>query len=203
MSGKKRVGILISGRGSNMQALVAAAKAADYPAEVAGVIANRPGAEGLGIAEAEGICTAVHPLKAYADRAAADAAMTRTLEQWSVELICLAGFMRILSPEFTQHWLGRAINIHPSLLPKFKGLDTHQRALDTGETRHGCSVHFVVPELDAGPVIAQAEVPVMPGDHAEKLAARVLIEEHKLYPEALSLVAREKCRLVNGVLTRG
>lgn len=185
-----------------MQALVEAASADDFPAEIIGVISNRTAAAGLEFASSRGLKTAVHPLSAYADRETADAAMTKTLQDWGAEIICLAGFMRILTPEFTRHWMGRAINIHPSLLPKFKGLDTHQRAIDTGETRHGCSVHFVVPELDAGPVIAQAEVPVRADDDADSLAARVLVEEHRLYPQALRLVASGTVRLEGGQLVR-
>lgn len=187
--GQKRVGILISGRGSNMRALIEAAQLADFPAEIVGVISNRASAEGLAFAAQAGIATAVLPLKDFADKSAADAAITATLEEWRVEVVCLAGFMRILTAEFATHWLGRAINIHPSLLPKFKGLDTHRRAIAAGENCHGCSVHFVVPELDAGPVIAQAEVPVLPGDDAATLAARVLAEEHRLYPAALRKLA--------------
>lgn len=186
---KRRVGILISGRGSNMQALIRAAEQDDYPARIVGVISNRADAEGLPFAQQAGVPTAVLPLREFSDRAAADAAMTRQLEDWGAEIICLAGFMRILSPEFANHWLGRSINIHPSLLPKFKGLDTHHRAIEAGETRHGCTVHFVVPELDAGPIIGQAEVPVLDNDDAPTLAARVLAEEHRLYPEALRKLA--------------
>lgn len=202
MSGKKRAGILISGRGSNMEALIAAATRPDYPVEIAGVISNKPSAAGLETAKAAGIPTAVHPLKSYPDKVAADAAITGTLESWEAEIVCLAGFMRILSTEFAEHWLGRVINIHPSLLPKHKGLDTHQRALDAGDKVHGCSVHFVVPELDAGPVILQAEVPVLAGDDADALAARVLAEEHRIYPEALALVASGRVRFEDGQLIR-
>ncbi len=186
---KKRVGILISGRGSNMQALIRAAEKPEYPAQIVGVISNRADAEGLVFAERAGIPTSVIPVKQFADRIAADRAMTSQFEAWEVDIICLAGFMRVLTPEFTTHWLGRSINIHPSLLPKFKGLDTHQRALEAGENKHGCTVHFVVPELDAGPIIGQAEVPVLDDDDAPTLAARVLVEEHKLYPEALRKLA--------------
>lgn len=203
MSGKKRVGILISGRGSNMEALIAAARDPEYPAEIVGVISNKLSAGGLETAQAAGIPVAVHPLKSYPDKVSADAAITETLESWDVEIVCLAGFMRILSKEFAEHWLERAINIHPSLLPKHKGLDTHQRALDAGDKVHGCTVHFVVPELDAGPVILQAEVPVLPGDDAAELAARVLVEEHRIYPQALALVASGAAGVENGQIARG
>ncbi|MCB9993956.1 MAG: phosphoribosylglycinamide formyltransferase [Hyphomicrobiaceae bacterium] len=191
MTAKARVAILISGRGSNMEALVRASQAADYPAQIVGVISNRPDAKGLDFARTQGLPTAVFQLKSYPDKVATDAAIVSQLEAWRAEWVCLAGFMRVLSADFTRRWWGRLINIHPSLLPKYKGLDTHLRALEAGETEHGCTVHHVVPEIDEGPVIAQARVPVLPGDTPDTLANRVLIEEHKLYPEALAMVIRE------------
>ncbi len=187
---KKRVAILISGRGSNMRALVEAAKAPDYPAQIVGVLSNKADAEGLAYARAEGIPTAVRSLRDYPDKDAADAAIERVLQGWSADLVCLAGFMRILSPGFVNRWNGRILNIHPSLLPLHKGLHTHEQALAEGVAEHGCTVHFVTPGMDEGPAILQARVPVLPGDSAESLAARVLIEEHRAYPKALAMVAR-------------
>ncbi len=198
LSPKKRVAILISGRGSNMSALIKAAGQDDYPAEIVGVISNRADAPGLEIAQSENLPTAIHQLKNYSDKNACDAAISQTLQDWQIDIVCLAGFMRILSADFTRHWQGKLINIHPSLLPKFKGLDTHQRALDAGEKKHGCSVHFVVPELDAGPVIAQSDIDISPADTAQTLTARVLIEEHKTYPLALKQLALGHLRLDAG-----
>lgn len=189
MTGKRPVAILISGRGSNMTALIEAAQAPDYPARIVGVFSNRAAAQGLQTAASHGIATASLAQSAFPDRDAFDQAMTAQLERWGAELVCLAGFMRILSPAFVSHWQGRLINIHPSLLPAYKGLDTHARVLAAGETEHGCTVHFVTPGLDEGPAIAQARVPVLPGDTADTLAARVLVEEHRLYPEALRRLA--------------
>jgi phosphoribosylglycinamide formyltransferase-1 len=189
MSSKKRVAVLISGRGSNMTALIQAAKAPDYPAEIAGVFSNRAAAPGLETARAEGIQTASLAQSSFESRLDFENALTDILEGWAVDYICLAGFMRILTAEFTTHWQGKAINIHPSLLPAYKGLDTHARAIADGVLEAGCTVHFVTPGLDEGPAILQARVPVQPGDTAETLAARVLVEEHKLYPEALRLLA--------------
>jgi phosphoribosylglycinamide formyltransferase 1 len=191
---RKRVAILISGRGSNMSALIAAAKAPDYPAEIVGVFSNKPEAPGLAVAAAEGIPTAALSHKGL-EREAFDAAMESILNGWWPDFICLAGFMRILSECFVQRWSGRIINIHPSLLPLHRGLHTHERALAEGATEHGCTVHFVTPGLDEGPTILQARVPVLPGDTPESLAARVLVEEHKLYPKALALVARHEASL--------
>lgn len=189
---KMRVAILISGRGSNMAALIRAAQDADFPAEIALVLANVPGAGGLAIAEAAGITTLTLDHKPYGkDRAGYDAAMQTALEAHKIELVCLAGFMRILSSGFCEAWAGRMLNIHPSLLPAFKGLDTHARALAVGVMEHGCTVHFVTPGLDEGPTILQARVPVMAGDTEETLAARVLAEEHRIYPEALKRVIEE------------
>jgi phosphoribosylglycinamide formyltransferase-1 len=186
---RKRVGILISGRGSNMSALIEAAKAPDYPAEVVGVLSNRVAAPGLAIAAAEGIATASLAQSRFPSREMFEDVMTRTLESWEVDIVCLAGFMRILGDDFVNHWAGRMINIHPSLLPLYKGLHTHERALADGATIHGCTVHFVTPGLDEGAPILKAEVPVLPGDTPETLAARVLVEEHRIYPEALRLLA--------------
>ncbi|SHF49715.1 phosphoribosylglycinamide formyltransferase [Devosia limi] len=186
---RKKVGILISGRGSNMSALIEATKAPDYPAEVVGVLSNRAAAKGLEIAAAQGIATASLAQSKFPTREAFEDVMTRVLESWEVDIVCLAGFMRILTPEFTLHWAGRMINIHPSLLPLYKGLDTHARALADGASRHGCTVHFVTPGLDEGAPILAAEVPVLPGDDVDTLSARVLVEEHRIYPEALRMLA--------------
>lgn len=190
MTPRKRVAILISGRGSNMAALIAAAQADDYPAEIVGVLSNRAAAEGLGIAAAAGVATRALAQSRFPDRASMDAAITEQLEAWNAEIVCLAGFMRILTPEFVDRWLGRMINIHPSLLPLFKGLEPHAQALAAGASEHGCSVHFVTHGMDEGPVILQARVPVLPEDNSETLAARVLAEEHRLYPKALAMLAR-------------
>lgn len=187
---RKRVAVLISGRGSNMMALIHAAKAPDYPAEIVGVFANRPDAAGLAAAATFGIPTAWRWHKDYSSREAFELAIDDVLRLWRPDIIALAGFMRILTPGFTARWQGRMINIHPSLLPAYKGLDTHERALADGATEHGCTVHFVTPGMDEGPIIAQATVPVLPGDTPETLAARVLAEEHRIYPEALARVAR-------------
>jgi phosphoribosylglycinamide formyltransferase-1 len=186
---RKRVGILISGRGSNMQALIEAAKAPDYPAEVVGVLSNRAAAPGLALAAGQGLATASLAQSQFPSREAFEDVMTRILESWEVDIVCLAGFMRILTPEFTLHWAGRMINIHPSLLPLYKGLDTHARALADGATVHGCTVHFVTPGLDEGAPILSAQVPVLPGDTPDTLAARILVEEHRIYPEALRMLA--------------
>jgi phosphoribosylglycinamide formyltransferase-1 len=192
---RKRVGILISGRGSNMSALIAAARAPGYPAEIVGVFSNIADAPGLATAASEGIATAALSHKGYGSKAEFEAAMNAVLESWQVDIIALAGFMRLLSAEFCTRWAGRLINIHPSLLPRHKGLHTHEQALADGSTTHGCTVHFVTPGMDEGPTIAQASVPVLPGDTAETLAARVLVEEHKLYPRALAQVARGEAAL--------
>lgn len=187
---RRRAAILISGRGSNMTALIEAARAPDYPAEIVLVASNRPGAGGLARAQAAGIATEVVDHKAFPDRPAFEAALGRVLADHAAEIVCLAGFMRVLTPEFVRRWEGRMINIHPSLLPAYRGLDTHARALADRVAEHGCTVHVVVPELDAGPIVAQARVPVLPGDTPATLAARVLAEEHRLYPLALAEVAR-------------
>lgn len=191
---KKRVAILISGRGSNMEALIRAAKAPDYPAEIIGVLSNKADAGGLAFAEAHGIATAVRSHKDFVTREAFDAALDAVLREWRTDIVCLAGFMRVLTPGFVAGWEGRMLNIHPSLLPAFQGLHTHARALEAGVAEHGCTVHFVTAGLDAGPPILTARVPVLPSDTAETLAARVLIEEHRIYPEALAMVARGEAR---------
>lgn len=183
-----RLAILISGRGSNMESLLAAARDPAYPAEPVLVLSNRPDAKGLLTAEAAGIPVAAIDHKTYGkDREAFEYHVDATLRGAGVEIIALAGFMRVLTPWFVSRWEGRMINIHPSLLPKYKGLDTHQRALDAGDTEAGCSVHWVSAGVDEGEIIAQAQVPILPGDTADTIAARVLPEEHKLYPMALAL----------------
>jgi phosphoribosylglycinamide formyltransferase-1 len=186
---RKRVAILISGRGSNMTALIKAAKAPDCPAEIALVISNVPDAAGLARAREAGIATEVVEHKRFGkDREAFDRAVHTALEAHGIDIVCLAGFLRVLTPWFVSQWNRRLINIHPSLLPAFKGLDTHARALAAGAKTHGATVHFVVPELDSGPIIAQEIVPVLPGDTPESLAARVLEAEHRIYPLALKRV---------------
>jgi formyltetrahydrofolate-dependent phosphoribosylglycinamide formyltransferase len=199
---RKRVAILISGRGSNMTALIEAAKAPDYPAEIIGVLSNKADAGGLQTAAAEGIATAVRSHRDFASREEFDAALHGVLARWRADIVCLAGFMRILTPEFTAKWQGRMINIHPALLPEFRGLHTHERALDAGVLEHGCTVHFVTPGLDEGPGLAQARIPVLPGDTAESLQARVLSEEHRLYPLALADLAAGRVRLVGDTVVR-
>ncbi len=196
---KKRVAVLISGRGSNMAALIEAAKAPDYPAEIVLVLSNKADAGGLDTARANGIETAVVDHKAYGkDRAAFDRAMQQVLLAHKIDLVCLAGFMRLLTPEFVGLWSERMLNIHPALLPAFKGLDTHQRALDARAVIHGATVHFVVPEMDAGPIILQGTVAVRENDTEATLAARVLTVEHKIYPAALRLVAEGRVAVVDG-----
>lgn len=187
---RKRVAVLISGRGSNMAALIEAAKAPDYPAEIVLVVSNRPDAAGLAHARAAGIATAVvDHTKFSKNREAFDRELQAVLEAHRIDLVCLAGFMRLLTAWFVGRWSDRMLNIHPALLPAFKGLNTHARALAAGVKTHGATVHFVVPEMDSGPIIAQAEVPVLDGDTPETLAARVLAVEHRIYPEALRRVA--------------
>jgi phosphoribosylglycinamide formyltransferase 1 len=189
---KKRVGVLISGRGSNMRALVEAGKAPDYPAEIVFVASNNPDAAGLNFAQGAGIATAIVNHKGFATREAFDAAMLAELASHDLDLVCCAGFMRIMTPVLITPWAGRMLNIHPSLLPLYKGLHTHARALADGAREHGASVHYVTPELDGGAVIAQARVPVLHGDTAETLAARVLAIEHALYVKALAMVAQPR-----------
>jgi phosphoribosylglycinamide formyltransferase-1 len=186
---KLRTAILISGRGSNMMALVEAARAADYPAGIVCVVANTADAKGLEFAAANGIATRVIDHKAFPSREAFEAALDAYLRSMNIEAITLAGFMRVLTAGFIAGWDGRMINIHPSLLPAYKGLHTHERAIADGAKVHGCSVHLVTPELDGGPVLLQAEVPVVAGDTADVLAARVLREEHRIYPQALALLS--------------
>jgi phosphoribosylglycinamide formyltransferase-1 len=186
------VGVLISGRGSNMQALLEAAAAPDYPAEIVCVISNRADAGGLQLAAAAGVTNRVIDHRSYVRREAFEAAVTATLEAAGVELVAHAGFMRIVSAGYIEHWWNRLINIHPSLLPAFPGLDTHARALQAGVKLHGCSVHFVRETVDQGPIIGQAAVPVLAGDDPDRLAARVLAAEHRLYPLCLKLVAEGK-----------
>jgi phosphoribosylglycinamide formyltransferase-1 len=195
---RKRTAILISGRGSNMAALIAAARSPDFPAEVALVLSNKPDAAGLALAKNAGIAVAAVDHKIYAGRDEFEGSMQAMLDIHRIDLICLAGFMRILSAPFVSRWRGRIINIHPSLLPSFPGLDTHRRALQAGVKIHGCTVHFVESELDAGPIIAQSEIAVLADDTPESLAARVLEKEHELYARALSLVASGKATMENG-----
>jgi phosphoribosylglycinamide formyltransferase 1 len=188
---KKRVAILISGRGSNMTALIEAARADDFPAEIVLVVSNRPDAAGLDRARAFGIPTAVIDHVVFdRDRAAFEHALDQKLRDQAIDLVCLAGFMRLLTPWFVDRWSGRMLNIHPSLLPQFKGLDTHRRALEAGAERHGATVHFVVSEMDAGPIVVQDSVVVRADDTEQTLAARVLELEHQLYPRALRAVAQ-------------
>ncbi|CAN1724135.1 phosphoribosylglycinamide formyltransferase 1 [Hyphomicrobium sp. 1Nfss2.1] len=186
---KKRVGILISGRGSNMVSLIEAARAGDYPAEIVCVISNRPEAAGLARAEALGIPTQAIDHKAFASREAFEVELDRALRGHSVEMVACAGFMRKMTAGFVEGWRDAMINIHPSLLPSYKGLHTHARALEDGVKIAGCTVHFVRPELDSGPIIAQVAVPVLDGDSEDSLAARILEAEHRLYPHALAMVA--------------
>jgi phosphoribosylglycinamide formyltransferase 1 len=190
---KKRVAILISGRGSNMTALIEAAKASDYPAEIVLVVSNRPDAGGLARARAAGVATAVIDHSVFGDRREAfERALDDELRNSRIDLVCLAGFMRLLTPWFVARWSGRMLNIHPSLLPQFKGLDTHRRALEAGVKRHGATVHFVVAEMDSGPIVVQDSVAVQDGDTEATLAARVLELEHQLYPRALRTVAERR-----------
>ena len=194
-----KTGVLISGRGSNLQALIDATRATDHPAEIVLVISNVPGAAGLARASEAGIPTAVVDHRDHGSpgaRAAFEAVLTAAFEEAAVELVCLAGFMRVLTGAFVARWRDRLINIHPSLLPSFPGLDTHERALAEGVKLHGCTVHFVREAVDHGPIIGQAEVPVLPQDDAESLAARVLGAEHRLYPACLRLVAEGRARVV-------
>lgn len=181
-----------------MEAVVRAAKAEQWPARVAAVISNKPDAKGLEFAQVHGIPTAVVANKDFSSRAEFDAALQETIDRFSPDLVVLAGFMRILTPPFVEHYAGRMLNIHPSLLPQFPGLHTHQQALDAGVAEHGVSVHFVTAELDHGPVVAQARVPVLPGDTENTLSARVLIEEHQLYPRAIRLFIEERLSIVDG-----
>ncbi|WP_027582370.1 phosphoribosylglycinamide formyltransferase [Bradyrhizobium sp. Ai1a-2] len=197
---KRRVAILISGRGSNMVALIEAAKAADFPAEIVVVISNRADAAGLAKATASGIPTIVIESKPFGkDRAGFEVMLQRALDEKNVELICLGGFMRLFTAEFVQRWHGRMLNIHPSLLPCFPGLDPHGQALRAGVKISGATVHFVIPETDAGPIVVQGAVAVADDDTPETLAARVIQIEHQIYPEALRLLAAGRLRLEGDV----
>ena len=192
---RKKVGVLVSGRGSNLQALLDACAEPGFPAEIVLVVSNVPGVYALERAAKAGVPTVVIPHKPFPSREAFDAAMDEQLRAAGVEIVCLAGFMRLLSARFVTGWKDRLVNIHPALLPSFKGLHTHQRALEAGVKLHGCTVHLVTPELDDGPILVQAAVPVLPGDDADTLAARVLEQEHKAYPEALRLLAEGRVRV--------
>jgi phosphoribosylglycinamide formyltransferase-1 len=193
---RKRVAVLISGRGSNMAALIEAAKNPAYPAKIVLVLSNVPDAGGLQTAKAAGIETAVIDHKQFGkDRAAFEDAMQGALERHKIEIVCLAGFMRILTADFVARWYGKMLNIHPALLPAFKGLDTHKRALEAKVKQHGATVHFVAPEMDSGSIILQGAVEVRPDDTEAALAARVLAVEHRIYPEALKMLAEGRCPL--------
>ena len=194
----KSIVILISGRGSNMESLLTAVADGALPVRIAAVLANRPDAKGLATAAAAGVATRVVDHTSFASREAFDAALAAAIDGFAPDLVVLAGFMRILSDGFVRHFAGRLINIHPSLLPSFPGLHTHQRALDEGVRVHGCTVHFVTPALDHGPIIVQAAVPVVDGDDATCLAARVLAQEHRIYPLAVRWFAEERLRLGDG-----
>jgi phosphoribosylglycinamide formyltransferase-1 len=192
---KTKIAVLISGRGSNMQAIIEAAKAEDYPAEIVLVASNKPDAPGLAVAEAAGIETEVIDHRDYETREDFEQALDTLIRLYGARIVCLAGFMRILTPFFTEKWRDLLINIHPSLLPAFKGLHTHERALEAGVRIHGCTVHYVRPEMDDGPIIGQAAVPVLHGDTPDTLAARVLEAEHQLYPQCIALACEGKARV--------
>lgn len=194
----KNIVILISGRGSNMEAVVRAAQAEQWPARIAAVISNRADAQGLVFAAEHGIATAVVANKDYASREEFDAALQAVVDGFAPDLVVLAGFMRILTPPFVEHYAGRMLNIHPSLLPLFPGVATHRQALEAGVTEHGATVHFVTAELDHGPAVASATVPVLPGDTEESLSARVLVQEHLLYPRAIRLFIDDKLSVEHG-----
>lgn len=201
---RMKIAVLVSGRGSNMKAILEASKAADYPAEIALVVSNIASAPALDIARAEGVRAEAVPLKDHADRTACDAAMTALIEEEGCQLVVLAGFMRLLSDDFCAYWRDRMINIHPSLLPSFKGLDVHARMLEAGVRFGGCTVHYVRPEMDEGPIIVQAVVPVHPGDDADALAGRILTQEHIIYPLAVKWIAEGRVRVSGDrVLVRG
>ena len=195
---RRRTAVLISGRGSNLQALIDAAATPDYPAEIVLVLSNQPDAKGLARAEAAGIATRVIPHSDHPTRPDFEAALTAALAEAGAELVCLAGFMRVLTGSFVDRWQDRLVNIHPSLLPAFPGLDTHARALAAGVKLHGCTVHLVSADVDEGPIIGQAAVPVLPGDGEADLAARVLAAEHRLYPLCLRLLAEDRVRIEAG-----
>jgi len=198
----KRIVILISGRGSNMQAMLKVAAAERWPAQIAAVISNQPNAAGLDVARAAGIAASAINHRDYPDRELFDAALAELIDQHSPDLIVLAGFMRILTPGFVNKYFGRLINIHPSLLPSFPGLHTHQQAIDAGVKVHGATVHFVTAELDHGPIIAQAAVPVLDDDTEDTLAARVLEQEHRIYPQAVRDLLSDALKLVDGRVVR-
>ena len=198
MTKKVRTAVLISGRGSNLAALIEACRDPAFPAEIALVFANVETADGMRVAAAAGIPAKIISHKVFASREEFDTAIDAALTQAKIELICEAGFMRIHSDDFVRKWQGKMLNIHPSLLPSFKGIRVHQQALDAGVRISGCTVHFVVPELDSGPIIAQAAVAVFPDDTVATLQDRILAEEHKLYPAALKMVAEGRVVLENG-----
>jgi phosphoribosylglycinamide formyltransferase-1 len=185
-----RTAVLISGRGSNMGALIEAARSPGFSAEIVLVLSDDPGAAGLSLARSLGVVAEAIDFRAYAGKPAFEAALHARLASASVDIVCLAGYMRLLSPSFVERWRGRILNIHPSLLPNLRGLKTHERALAQGLVEHGCTVHLVTAELDAGPILLQARVPILPGDTVDALAARVLKEEHRIYPQALDEFAR-------------
>jgi phosphoribosylglycinamide formyltransferase-1 len=194
----KNIVILISGRGSNMEAIVRAQQAEAWPARIAAVISNKPDAKGLAFAASHGIPTAVVPNKEFPTREAFDAALQETIDRFEPDLVVLAGFMRILTAPFVEHYAGRMLNIHPSLLPLFPGLHTHRQALDAGVAEHGATVHFVTAELDHGPAVIQARIPVLPGDTEDSLAERLLAEEHVIYPQAVRLFIEDRLSIENG-----
>ncbi|SDA45571.1 MULTISPECIES: phosphoribosylglycinamide formyltransferase [unclassified Janthinobacterium] len=194
----KNIVILISGRGSNMEAVVRAAQAEQWPARIAAVISNRADAQGLVFAAEHGIATAVVANKDYASREQFDAALQAVVDGYAPDLVVLAGFMRILTPPFVEHYAGRMLNIHPSLLPLFPGVATHRQALAAGVTEHGATVHFVTAELDHGPAVASVTVPVLPDDTEDSLSARVLVQEHLLYPRAIRLFIDDKLSVEHG-----
>ena len=197
MAARKRVAVMISGRGSNLSALISATMARDYPCQIVAVLSDNPEAAGLSLAAGHTIETASFARQDFGSREEHETAILECLERLKPDIVCLAGYMRLLSARFVAKWRGRMINIHPSLLPSFPGLDTHQRALTHQVRLHGCSVHFVTEGMDEGPVIAQAAVPVLPDDTEEALTARVLAAEHKLYPAALRLLADGKVRMTD------
>jgi phosphoribosylglycinamide formyltransferase 1 len=200
----KRVAVLISGHGSNLGALIEAAKDRSYPAEIALVLSNRPDATGLARAHAEGIATVFVDHTSFGkDREAFERAVQAQLDVHRIDIVCLAGFMRLLTPWLVARWSGRMLNIHPALLPQLKGLHTHRRALAAGLRQHGATVHFVVPAMDSGPIVAQERVPVCEGDTEETLAERVLAVEHRIYPQALRAVAEGRLRLAPSDIEQG
>jgi phosphoribosylglycinamide formyltransferase-1 len=197
MSAKKRIVVLISGSGSNLQAIIDAVNSGFIAADISAVISNKSEAFGLTRATEAGIATQVLDHKQFNSREEFDSNLASVIDRYQPDIIVLAGFMRILTPEFVKKYQGKMINIHPSLLPKYQGLNTHQRALDAGDSHHGASVHFVTEELDGGPVIIQGSVAISPGDSAESLAAKVLVEEHRIFPQAVKWMAEDRLKLVN------